>query len=251
MTPDSFSDGGKFNTLDAALRHTEQMIADGASIIDVGGESTKPGYTPVPADIQIERAVPVIEKIKANFDIPVSVDTTDAVVAKASIDAGCDLINDIWGLKKDGNLAKVVADSGLPVVLMHNRENTKYKLFFNELISDLKESVRIAEAAGIGLDKIILDPGIGFAKDVDQNLEAINKLEKIRELGYPVLLGTSRKSVIGKTLDLPVDERLEGTLATTVIGVMKGCGIIRVHDVKENIRAVKMAEAILNANGHY
>ncbi len=251
MTPDSFSDGGKFNTLDAALRHTEQMIADGASIIDVGGESTKPGYTPVPADVQIERVVPVIEKIKANFDIPVSVDTTDAVVAKASIDAGCDLINDIWGLKKDGNLAKVVADSGLPVVLMHNRENTEYKLFFNELISDLKESVRIAEAAGIGLDKIILDPGIGFAKDVDQNLEAINKLEKIRELGYPVLLGTSRKSVIGKTLDLPVDERLEGTLATTVIGVMKGCGIIRVHDVKENIRAVKMAEAILNANGHY
>ncbi|MBR3039667.1 MAG: dihydropteroate synthase [Lachnospiraceae bacterium] len=251
VTPDSFSDGGKFNTLDAALRHTEQMIADGASIIDVGGESTKPGYTPVPADVQIERVVPVIEKIKANFDIPVSVDTTDAVVAKASIDAGCDLINDIWGLKKDGNLAKVVADSGLPVVLMHNRENTEYKLFFNELISDLKESVRIAEAAGIGLDKIILDPGIGFAKDVDQNLEAINKLEKIRELGYPVLLGTSRKSVIGKTLDLPVDERLEGTLATTVIGVMKGCGIIRVHDVKENIRAVKMAEAILNANGHY
>lgn len=251
MTPDSFSDGGKFNTLDAALRHTEQMIADGASIIDVGGESTKPGYTPVPADIQIERVVPVIEKIKANFDIPVSVDTTDAMVAKASIDAGCDLINDIWGLKKDRNLAKVVADSGLPVVLMHNRENTEYKLFFNELISDLKESVRIAEAAGIGLDKIILDPGIGFAKDVDQNLEAINKLEKIRELGYPVLLGTSRKSVIGKTLDLPVDERLEGTLATTVIGVMKGCGIIRVHDVKENIRAVKMAEAILNANGHY
>ena len=251
MTPDSFSDGGKFNTLDAALRHTEQMIADGASIIDVGGESTKPGYTPVPADVQIERVVPVIEKIKANFDIPVSVDTTDAVVAKASIDAGCDLINDIWGLKKDRNLAKVVADSGLPVVLMHNRENTEYKLFFNELISDLKESVRIAEAAGIGLDKIILDPGIGFAKDVDQNLEAINKLEKIRELGYPVLLGTSRKSVIGKTLDLPVDERLEGTLATTVIGVMKGCGIIRVHDVKENVRAVKMAEAILNANGHY
>ena len=251
VTPDSFSDGGKFNTLDAALRHTEQMIADGASIIDVGGESTKPGYTPVPADIQIERVVPVIEKIKANFDIPVSVDTTDAMVAKASIDAGCDLINDIWGLKKDRNLAKVVADSGLPVVLMHNRENTEYKLFFNELISDLKESVRIAEAAGIGLDKIILDPGIGFAKDVDQNLEAINKLEKIRELGYPVLLGTSRKSVIGKTLDLPVDERLEGTLATTVIGVMKGCGIIRVHDVKENIRAVKMAEAILNANGHY
>ena len=251
MTPDSFSDGGKFNTLDAALRHTEQMIADGASIIDVGGESTKPGYTPVPADIQIERVVPVIEKIKANFDIPVSVDTTDAMVAKASIDAGCDLINDIWGLKKDRNLAKVVTDSGLPVVLMHNRENTEYKLFFNELISDLKESVRIAEAAGIGLDKIILDPGIGFAKDVDQNLEAINKLEKIRELGYPVLLGTSRKSVIGKTLDLPVDERLEGTLATTVIGVMKGCGIIRVHDVKENIRAVKMAEAILNANGHY
>ncbi len=247
VTPDSFSDGGKFNTITAALRHTEQMIKDGAEIIDIGGESTRPGYVIISDEEEISRIVPVIEAIKREFDIPVSTDTYKNKVAKAALCAGADMLNDIWGLKYDTQIAHTVKRFNVPVCLMHNRTNSEYSDFLNDILSDLKESIQLAKAAGITDDKIILDPGIGFAKSLDENLQLTNKLEILHKLGYPVLLGTSRKSMIGLALDLPKDERVEGTIATSVIGCMKGAMFVRVHDVKENYRAVKMTEAILNS----
>ena len=247
VTPDSFSDGGMFIDKDVAVKRALQMIEEGADIIDIGGESTRPGFTPVSADEQIERVVPVIEEIKKNIDIPISVDTYDAKVAKAALEAGCDIVNDIWGLKKDPEMAKVIAEYDAFCVLMHNRNNPDYINFRKDLLSDFGEILDIANAAGIDKDKIILDPGVGFGKTREQNLVAINHMDDLKVLGYPLLLGTSRKSVIGLTLDLPVDERLEGTLATTVMACMKGINFVRVHDIKENVRAIKMTEAILNS----
>ena len=247
VTPDSFSDGGMFIDKDVAVKRALQMIEEGADIIDIGGESTRPGFTPVSADEQIERVVPVIEEIKKNIDIPISVDTYDAKVAKAALEAGCDIVNDIWGLKKDPEMAKVIAEYDAFCVLMHNRNNPDYINFRKDLLSDFGEILDIANAAGINKDKIILDPGAGFGKTREQNLVAINHMDDLKVLGYPLLLGTSRKSVIGLTLDLPVDERLEGTLATTVMACMKGINFVRVHDIKENVRAIKMTEAILNS----
>ena len=247
VTPDSFSDGGMFIDKDVAVKRALQMIEEGADIIDIGGESTRPGFTPVSADEQIERFVPVIEEIKKNIDIPISVDTYDAKVAKAALEAGCDIVNDIWGLKKDPEMAKVIAEYDAFCVLMHNRNNPDYINFRKDLLSDFGEILDIANAAGIDKDKIILDPGVGFGKTREQNLVAINHMDDLKVLGYPLLLGTSRKSVIGLTLDLPVDERLEGTLATTVMACMKGINFVRVHDIKENVRTIKMTEAILNS----
>lgn len=245
VTPDSFSDGGKWNQIDAALKHTEEMIAQGADIIDVGGESTRPGYTKLSDEEEIERVVPMLEKLKANFDIPLSLDTYKSGVAMAGIEAGADLINDIWGLKYDENMARVIAESGLPCCLMHNREEAVYQNFMQDVAEDLAETVNLARAAGIADDKIILDPGVGFGKTYEQNLEVIRCLEQLNMFGYPILLGCSRKSVIGLTLDLPASERVEGTLVTTVMGVLKGCSFVRVHDVQENVRAARMTEAIM------
>ena len=245
VTPDSFSDGGRFNEVDSALFHAEEMIRDGADIIDVGGESTRPGYTVITDEEEIERVVPVIERITAEFNVPVSIDTYKSRVASAALDAGAVLVNDIWGLKKDPDMADVIAARKAVCCLMHNRENTDYNYFVSDVIADLKESVKMAEKAGISREKIIIDPGVGFAKSYKQNLEIINNVEKLKELGLPVLLATSRKSVIGRALDLPKDQRVEGTLATTVMGVMKGCSFVRVHDIKENKRAVLMTEAVL------
>jgi len=244
VTPDSFSDGGKIIGIDAALRKAEEMKGDGAAIIDVGGESTRPGFTPISAEEEMERILPVIEAIKARIDIPVSVDTYKSSVAEAAILAGADLINDIWGLKADPHMGDVIAKHNVACCLMHNRDVINYQDFILDVQKDLKETIDLAKKAGISDDKIILDPGVGFAKDYEQNLIAIRELEKIVELGYPVLLGTSRKSVIGLTLDLPIDKRLEGTLVTTVAAVEKGCSFVRVHDVKENYRAIQMAKAI-------
>lgn len=244
VTPDSFSDGGRFNRMDAALFHTEEMIAQGADLIDVGGESTRPGHKTITEEEEIQRVVPVIEAITAEFDIPVSIDTYKSRVARAALDAGADLVNDIWGLKADEKMAALIAERKVPCCLMHNRNHTDYKAFIPDTIEDLKQCLKLADAAGISREQIILDPGVGFGKTREQNLEIINRLEALHELKCPVLLGTSRKSVIGLTLDLPVEERLEGTLATTVIGVMKGCAFVRVHDVKENKRAIQMTEAI-------
>lgn len=244
ITPDSFSDGGKFEKIDQALFRTEEMIKEGADIIDVGGESTRPGFAEITSEEEMGRVVPVIENIKLRFDIQVSLDTYKAETAKAGIEAGADMINDIWGLRHDMEMASVIARAGVPCCLMHNRSETLYQSFITDVMNDLKESLSLAEEAGIREEKIVLDPGIGFGKTYEQNLEMIANLETLRALGYPLLLGCSRKSVIGLTLDLPVGERVEGTLVTTVIGVLKGCGFIRVHDVKENMRAVKMAEAL-------
>ena len=247
VTPDSFSDGGKWNRPDEALFRTEEMIEQGADMIDIGGESTRPGYVPVEAAEEMERVLPVIEKIKKRFDIPLSLDTCKSEVAKAGIAAGADMINDIWGLKKDPDMAKVIADGKASCCLMHNRERAEYDELLTDVQDDLKESIEIAHKAGISGDKICIDPGVGFGKTYQQNLLLINKLELLHNLKYPILLGTSRKSVIGLTLDLPVEERLEGTLATTAIGVMKGAAFVRVHDIAANIRTIRMAEAIRNA----
>lgn len=247
VTPDSFSDGGKYNQKDKALIHVEQMIEEGADIIDIGGESTRPGYTFLTDEEEIERIAPVIEAVKSNFDIPVSVDTYKSKVAHASIMSGADLINDIWGLKYDDDMAEVIAKSNLPCCLMHNRMKPDYEHYMQDVVSDLSETIRIAHKAGIADENIILDPGVGFGKTYDNNLQIIHCLEELKELGYPILLGTSRKSVIGQALNLPSDKRLEGTLVTTVFGVIKGCAFVRVHDIKENVRAIRMAEAILNS----
>ena len=248
VTPDSFSDGGKWNTLDHAMKHVETMLADGADLIDVGGESTRPGHTPVGAQEEIERVLPVIEAIRSRFDVPISVDTYKGSVADASLKAGADLINDIWGLKYDPEMAPVIARHNAPCCLMHNKENTEYNNFLVDMLSETQECVNIARKAGIKDENIILDPGVGFGKTYEMNLETMNHLELFQHLGFPVLLGTSRKSMIGLTLDLPVDQRVEGTLATSVIGVMKGCAFVRVHDVKENRRVIQMTEAILGRN---
>ena len=245
VTPDSFSDGGKFNQMDAALKHAEEMIADGAAILDIGGESTRPGYTKISDEEEISRVVPVIEAVKKEFDIPISVDTYKSGVAKVAAEAGADLINDIWGLKYDDHMADVIAKSGLACCLMHNRDNAEYQNFMEDMKQDLRETIALAKAAGIEDDKIILDPGVGFAKSYENNLEVIRRLKEFNELKYPVLLGTSRKSVIGLTLDLPAAERVEGTLVTTVMAVEADCMFVRVHDVKENYRAIQMTEAIL------
>lgn len=246
VTPDSFSDGGKFNQIDAALKHAEEMIRDGADVIDIGGESTRPGYTKISDEEETGRVVPVIEAVKKEFGIPISVDTYKSGVAEAAAQAGADLINDIWGLKYDARMAEVIAKSGLACCLMHNRDNAEYRNFMEDVKQDLRETIALAKAAGIADDKIILDPGVGFAKSYENNLEVIRRLKEFNELKYPVLLGTSRKSVIGLTLDLPAAERVEGTIVTTVMAVEAGYMFVRVHDVKENHRAIQMAEAILD-----
>lgn len=247
VTPDSFSDGGKYNRPDKALVRVHEMIAQGVDIIDVGGESTRPGYSPLTVQEEMDRVLPVIEAIRKECDIPISLDTSKAAVAQAGIAAGADMINDVWGLKRDADMAKVVADAGVCCCLMHNRENGEYTDFQTEVLSDLEQSLELAQCAGIGQDKIMVDPGIGFAKTYEQNLWMMSHLECLHTFGLPVLLAASRKSVIGMTLDLEKDERLEGTLATSVIGVMKGCSFVRVHDVEANVRAVKMALAIRNS----
>lgn len=252
VTPDSFSDGGSYPKLSDALHRVEQMLEEGAELIDVGGESTRPGYTKITDEEEIARTCPVIEAIKKNFDVPVSLDTYKSKVAQAGVQAGMDLFNDIWGLQYDKEMAKVIAQSGLPCVLMHNRkekmgDETKatpeLETMFRE---DFDRILTIAEDAGIVKEQIVLDPGVGFAKSYEQNLWVINHLPFFQELGYPLLLGTSRKSVVGLTLDLPVTERVEGTLATTAFAVSAGCCMVRVHDVKENVRFIRMMEAIQN-----
>lgn len=248
VTPDSFSDGGKWDNIDAALKHTEDMIRDGAKIIDVGGESTRPGYTLISDEEEISRVVPVIEKIKENFDVPISLDTYKTNVARAGVEAGADMINDVWGLKwKDRDMADLVAKSKAAVCIMHNKDNISYSNYVEDVLAELKESIDIAHKAGVNDSQIVVDPGVGFGKDYEQNLLIIKYLDRLKELSYPVLLGTSRKSVIGLTLDVDKDNRMAGTVATTVMGYERGCSIFRVHDVKENYEALMMAKAILNA----
>ena len=248
VTPDSFSDGGKYNGMDQAMEHARQMVEDGADIIDVGGESTRPGHIMITDEEEIVRVTPIIEKLKKEFDVPISIDTYKSKVAEAAVQAGADLVNDIWGLKYDEKIAGVIAKYNVACCLMHNKETSQYNNFLIDMLTETQECVNIAKRAGIKDERIILDPGVGFGKTYEMNLETMNHLELFQHLGFPVLLGTSRKSMIGLTLDLPVDQRVEGTVATSVMGVMKGCAFVRVHDIKENKRAVLMTEAILGRN---
>ena len=250
VTPDSFSDGGLWTERDAALRQAGRMAEEGAAIIDIGGKSTRPGHTPVSAEDEAARVLPIVEAVKRETGLPVSIDTYKAEVARAALEAGADMVNDIWGLRRDGGeMAALIAGTGAACCLMHNRERAEYADFMADMLSDLRETLAIADRAGIARSSIVLDPGIGFGKTYEQNLIAMNRLDELLAFGCPVLLAASRKSVIGLTLDLPADERMEGTIATTVAGVLRGAAFVRVHDVKENLRAARMALAIRREAG--
>ncbi len=244
VTPDSFSDGGKWNDRDRALKHVEEMVAQGVDLVDIGGESTRPGYEKISDQEEIARVVPVIQAVKNRFDVPISLDTYKSAVAQAGIEAGADMINDIWGLKYDGKMAGIIAHSGVPCCLMHNRQQAGYGRLMEDVAEDLAQSLELAKEAGIREERILLDPGVGFGKSYEDNLEVIRCLKELQSLGHPLLLGCSRKSVVGLTLGVPADQRLAGTLVTTVFGVLGGCMFVRVHDVKENVQAIRMAEAV-------
>jgi len=248
VTPDSFSDGGRYVDLDRAVAHARELVEAGADILDIGGESTRPGSAPVEAAEELDRVLPVIRALAGTCKVPLSIDTYKAEVADRAIEAGAHIINDVWGAKKDPRMAEVAAKWDVPIILMHNRTNTDYTDFYRDFLNDLQESVNIAKVAGVKEDKIILDPGIGFAKSLEQNLETMRRLDELVALGYPVLLATSRKSMIGKVLDLPVDQRVEGTAATVALGIERGCHMVRVHDVKEMKRVAKMMDAMLRGS---
>ncbi len=252
ITPDSFSDGGRFNALEQAVSRAKEMVQEGAHIIDVGGESTRPGAKPVSLEEELSRVIPIIEALSNEIDVPISIDTYKAEVARQAVNAGATIINDVWGAKKEPEIAKVAAEFNVPIILMHNRKERHYHNLIEDMISDLKESVRIAIEAGVKEENIVLDPGIGFAKTFENNLEVMRHLDRICSLKYPVLLGTSRKSFIGHVLDLPPVERVEGTGATVCLGIERGCQFVRVHDVKEIARMAKMMDAMLGkgVNNH-
>ena len=245
VTPDSFSDGGKFNSIDAALKHAEQMIEEGADIIDVGGESTRPGYKSVDVEEELKRVIPVIKELAMRFDVVISVDTSKAEVAKEALEAGAHIVNDVWAGLASEQMLDTIAAYDAAVVLMHNKRDNEYKDMMAEIVEYLFDAVNRAVSAGIAREKIIIDPGIGFGKNVEQNLEVMRRLGELKSIGCPILLGTSRKSVIGKTLDLPVDERKEGTAATIAYGIAKGVDIVRVHDVEHMKRVCRMTDAIV------
>ncbi|TRZ36410.1 dihydropteroate synthase [Niallia circulans] len=250
VNPDSFSDGGKYNQLDKALKHAVEMVENGADILDIGGESTRPGYIEITAEEEIDRVAPIIELLSKEVDVPISIDTYKASVARSAMEAGAHIINDIWGAKREPEIATVAADYDAPIILMHNRNDQDYQSFIDDVLADMEESINISLKFGVNKDKIILDPGIGFAKNLTTNLEMMRNLDKFVALGYPVLLGTSKKSMIGNVLDLPVSERMEGTGATVCFGIQKGCQIVRVHDVKEMTRMARMMDALMG-KGQY
>lgn len=245
VTPDSFSDGGQYNSVQAAVAQAKKMVADGAKIIDVGGESTRPGYTRISDEEEIARIIPVIKALVKEVPAIISVDTYKSHVARAAIEAGAHMINDIWGAKADPEMANVATQYNVPIILMHNRQSGRYENFFEEFIEDLKESIQIVKNAGVPENHILLDPGIGFVKNLSQSIETMQRLDELVALGYPVLLATSRKRMIGTILDLPVEQRVEGTAATCAFGVQKGCHMMRVHDVLEVARTVKVIDALV------
>ncbi len=246
VTPDSFSDGGKFDRFENALAQAFEMFEDGADIIDIGGESTRPGSIQITAEEELKRVMPVIEALKKDnsFKLPLSIDTYKADVAEQAMAAGVEMLNDVWAFKEDPGLAGVAADYGVPVCLMHNRRDTEYEDLIPDIIEELEASINLAHRAGVEDRQIIIDPGIGFGKNYEQNLDVMLHLQDLCKLGYPLLLGTSRKSMIGKTLDLPAEERLEGTAATVAYGIAAGADIIRVHDVRQMKRVAVMTDAM-------
>jgi len=253
VTPDSFSDGGRYYSIESAIAQAKRMVEEGVDILDIGAESTRPQHEEVSAEEEWRRLEPVLKTLLEQVTIPVSIDTYKASVAAKALEAGAHMINDVWGLQKDPDMARVVGEYQVPVIVMHNQEGTTYKNIMGDMLTSLRRSIELAEAHGLSGDQIIVDPGIGFGKTTEQNLEIMARLAEFRTLGHPVLLGTSRKSMIGKTLNQTVDERLEGTLATSVLGVVAGVDLIRVHDVQANCRAVQMADAIVRGQrgAHY
>ncbi len=254
VTPDSFSgDGllsmagpGAKDPVVAAVRQAELMAADGADLLDIGGESTRPGHPNVSAHEELGRVLPVVRAIRAALpDMPISIDTTKSEVAEAALDAGADLLNDIWGTAESSVMAAIAAERGVPIVLMHNRAEARYRSLVAEVMAELQRALERALTAGVPWDSIIVDPGIGFGKTPEQNLAMLRDLSLVTALGRPVMVGTSRKSTIGKVLDLPADQRLEGTLATTALAVAAGVDLVRVHDVQANVRAARMADAVV------
>lgn len=248
VTPDSFSDGGRFVTMDKVLERAEEMVQEGTAIIDVGGESTRPGYTMISEDEEISRVVPAIEAIQARFDIPISIDTYKSRVAEAAICAGADMVNDIWGLAYDPKMKDIVKRYDVSCAITHNRKDTNYNDFMTDCLKDMKRLYDEALAAGIENDKIILDVGLGFAKSTEQNLMVMKHLDEFVKLGAPVLIGASKKSFIGNSLSLPVNERMEGTLATTAMACASGVTFVRVHDIKENARLINMYEKVYSVD---
>jgi dihydropteroate synthase len=244
-TPDSFSDGGRYDAVDTALAKAEQMARDGADIIDIGGESTRPGFAPVSEEEETKRILPIIRAVREHVKLPISVDTYKAETARQALEAGAHIINDIWGFKYDANMAAIAADYGCPVILMHNRDDRDYSDFLADVKNDLMVSVHLAKAAGVADDQIWLDPGVGFAKDYNENVEVMGRLDEIVELGYPVLLGTSRKGFIQRTLNVQANEAIEGTGATVALGIAQGCQIVRIHDVLQMKRVAAMTDGIV------
>lgn len=246
ITPDSFSDGGRFFDIDIAIQHALEMVELGADIIDIGGESTRPNAASVPVDEELDRVIPVLKRLLGQIKVPISVDTYKSEVARRALEEGAHIINDVWALKADPEMANVLAKhTDVPLVMMHNQKGTQYNSMMDDILVSLRESAEIALSAGVRPENIILDPGIGFGKDTDQNLEVMRRLWEFKTLGYPILLGTSRKSTIGNTLGLPITERVEGTAATVAFGISQGVDIVRVHDIKEMVRVVKMTDAIV------
>jgi dihydropteroate synthase len=244
VDPDSFSGDG-LRDADSAVAQGKRFAAEGADIIDVGGESTRPGFEPVSVDEELGRVIPVIERLASELPVPVSIDTYKSEVARRAVAAGARMINDVWELKRDPKLARVAAESGVPLVISQNQRDSKFHDFFPDLIASLKKSIQVALDAGVAWDNIIIDPGVGFGKTVEQNVEIVRRLAELKALGRPILLGTSRKSFIGHVLDLPVEQRLEGTSATVAIGIANGADIVRVHDVAQMVRVVKMSDSIV------
>ncbi|MBP2640125.1 MAG: dihydropteroate synthase [Firmicutes bacterium] len=247
ITPDSFSDGGKYNNIDQAIRYAEAMVAEGADIIDIGAESTRPyGSQKISAEEELDRLLPLLNKLLTILPVPVSIDTYKSVVAEEVLKLGVHLINDIWGLQGDANMASVAARYNVPVVIMHNQTGTEYNRDIMACINDfLQNSIQIGLKAGVAADNFIIDPGIGFGKTPQQNLAVMARLEELRALGCPILLGTSRKRFIGEALNLPMEERVEGTAATVALGITKGVNIVRVHDVKAIARVARMTDVLL------
>lgn len=246
VTPDSFSDGGDFVDIETAIAHARQMIEEGADIIDIGGESTRPGFAEVTEEMELQRVIPVIQRLSKEINVPISIDTYKANVAEKAIQAGASIVNDVWGMQKDPRMAEVVAQYNVPIIMMHNQNGTEYSIDIMEAMCEFfKKSIDMGIKAGIKRENMIVDPGIGFGKTAEQNVEVMARMGELNDLGCPILLGTSRKSFIGKILDLVPKERLEGTVATTVMGIIQGADIVRVHDVKENARAAKVADAIV------
>jgi dihydropteroate synthase len=245
VTPDSFSDGGRFRDPGLALEHALGMVEEGADIIDLGGESTRPGYTPVDPEEEKKRLLPVLKRLVREIPMPVSVDTCKAVVAEAALEEGAHIINDQWAFRYDEAMAGVAARFQVPVIFMHNQQGTDYQDLMGDIIDYFNGSIARGLAAGVARDKMIIDPGIGFGKNLEQNIEVMGRLEELKCLGLPVLIGTSRKSLIGKVLDLPPDQRVEGTAATVSLGIAAGADIVRVHDVRAMVRVVRMTDAIV------